>query len=61
MVALAIGLIIVVAISAVYVTSSDNKRADTRFAEFHSNGRYAIDYVQREIRHAASSHSAFAT
>jgi len=52
MIALAIGLMIVAAmLQSLSVTSSSN-RANARVATFQTNGRFAADFLRREIQHA---------
>ena len=52
MVAMTIGLLIIVGLTAMYVASSSGKKTDARFAEFQTNGRYAIDAIRRDIQQA---------
>ena len=52
MVAMTIGLLIIVGLTAMYVSSSSGKKTDARFAEFQTNGRYAIDTIRRDIQQA---------
>ena len=52
MVAMTIGLLIIVGLTAMYVASSSGKKTDARFSEFQTNGRYAIDAIRRDIQQA---------
>ena len=52
MVALTIGLIIVAAMLQNLAVSSGSNRTNARVAEFQSNGRFATDFLRREIQHA---------
>jgi type IV pilus assembly protein PilW len=52
MVALTIGLLIILAVTSAFTSISSSKRTDSRVAQFQTNGRYAIDFMRREIRHA---------
>lgn len=52
MVALTIGLIIVAAMLQNLAASSGSNRTNARVAEFQGNGRYAADFLRREIQHA---------
>jgi type IV pilus assembly protein PilW len=52
MVALTIGLIIVAAMLQNLTASSGSNRTNARVAEFQTNGRFAADFLRREIQHA---------
>jgi type IV pilus assembly protein PilW len=52
MVSLTIGFLIILAISSAFVSNASIKRTNSRYAEVETNGRYAIDFMRREIRHA---------
>jgi type IV pilus assembly protein PilW len=52
MVALTIGLIIVAAMLQNLTASSGSNRTNARVAEFQTNGRFAADFMRREIQHA---------
>lgn len=52
MVAMTLGLLIVVAMLANLATSSGSNRTNARVAEFQTNGRFAADFLRREIQHA---------
>jgi type IV pilus assembly protein PilW len=52
MVALTIGLIIVAAMLQNLAASSGSNRTNARVSEFQGNGRYAADFLRREIQHS---------
>ena len=52
MVSMTIGLLIIVAISAMYVSSSAGKKTEGRFSEFQTNARYAMDVLRKDVQHA---------
>ena len=52
MVALTIGLFIVAVMLASYATSSASNRTNARVAEFQTNGRFATDFLRRELQHS---------
>jgi type IV pilus assembly protein PilW len=52
MVALTLGLMIVAAMLANLDASSASARTNARQAEYQTNGRYAADFLRREIQHA---------
>ena len=52
MVALTIGLIIVAGMLASFATSSASNRTNARVAEFQTNGRFATDFLRRELQHS---------
>lgn len=53
MVGLAIGLMIVAAMLQTFSASTANSGLNASVAEMQTNGRYALDVLRREIRHAA--------
>ena len=50
MVSVTIGLIIIAAMSTVYVTSSAGRKTGSRFAEVQTNARYALDALRRDVQ-----------
>ena len=52
MISLTIGLVIVGALVSVLISNSQNAKTNDRTAELQSNGRYAMDHLKRELRHA---------
>ncbi len=52
MVALSIGLMIVAAMLANLSVATGSNRTNARVAEFQTNGRFATDFLRREIQHA---------
>src|SRR5258706_11309550 len=52
MVALVIGMLILAAMLTAYTSGSATSNTTARFAEVQTNGRYAIDFLRREIQHA---------
>src|SRR5437667_7909465 len=52
MVALALGLIMLAAMLDGFNSNSATGTTNTRFAEVQTNGRYATDFLRREIQHA---------
>jgi type IV pilus assembly protein PilW len=52
MVALTIGLIIVAAMLQNLTVAAGSNRTNARVAEFQGNGRFATDFLRREIQHA---------
>ena len=52
MVAIAIGLLILTGMLLAYNSGSATTRTSARYAEVQTNGRYAIDFLRREIQHA---------
>jgi len=52
MVALTIGLIIIAAMLQNLNVASGSNRTNARVAEFQGNGRFAADFLRREIQHA---------
>lgn len=53
MVGLTIGLVIVAAVLQSFAASSTNANLNSFVAEYQTNGRYALEVLKREIRHAA--------
>jgi type IV pilus assembly protein PilW len=51
MVALTIGLLIVAAMLANLNASSASNRTNARVSEYQTNGRFAIDFLRRELQH----------
>jgi type IV pilus assembly protein PilW len=52
MVALTIGLLIIAGMLSAFASSSSTGVTNARFAQLQTNGRYAIDFMRRELRHA---------
>lgn len=52
MISITIGLVIVAALVGVLASNSQNSKTNDRAAELQSNGRYALDHLRRELRHA---------
>ena len=52
MVAVTIGLLIVAAMLANLNVSSGSNRTNARVAEFQTNGRFAADFLRRELQHS---------
>ncbi|BBI98331.1 type IV minor pilin protein PilW [Ferrigenium kumadai] len=52
MVSITIGLVIVAALIGVLTSNSRSSKTNDRTAELQSNGRYALDHLRRELRHA---------
>jgi type IV pilus assembly protein PilW len=52
MVSIAIGLIVILALTGVLMSSSTNSKTNDRSSELQGNGRFALDHLKREIRHA---------
>jgi len=52
MISIVIGLIVVAALVGVLVSNSASTKTNDRTAELQSNGRYALDHLRRELRHA---------
>lgn len=55
MVAIAIGLLLVAFMLRGFVASSGSSAVNSSVSEFQTNGRYALETLTREIRHAALS------
>jgi type IV pilus assembly protein PilW len=51
MVAVTIGLLIIAGIVSAYSSHTSAGSTNARFAELQTNGRYAIDFLRRELRH----------
>jgi type IV pilus assembly protein PilW len=52
MISITIGLMIVAALVGVLTSSSGSTKTNDRTAELQSNGRYALDHLKRQLRHA---------
>ncbi|MBI5436345.1 MAG: PilW family protein [Nitrosomonadales bacterium] len=52
MISITIGLMIVAALVGVLVSNSGSTKTNDRTSELQSNGRYALDHLKRELRHA---------
>ena len=52
MISLTIGLMIIAALVAVLSSNSRTAKTTDRSTELQSNGRYALDHLKRELRHA---------
>ncbi|HZW24216.1 MAG TPA: PilW family protein [Gallionella sp.] len=52
MVSIAIGLLVVAALTGVLVSNSRSSKTNERTSELQSNGRYALDQLKRELHHA---------
>ena len=52
MISITIGLMIIAALVGVLSSNSSNTRTNDRTSELQSNGRYALDHLKRELRHA---------
>lgn len=52
MISITIGLMIVVALVGVVASNSRSTKTNDRTSELQSNGRYALDHLRRELRHA---------
>lgn len=52
MIALTIGLVIIVAVGRIFVVSRTSYQTDTGLARVQENARFAMNYLQREIRMA---------
>ena len=52
MVALVVGFLILTAMLTAYVSNSSSSNTSARFSEVQTNGRYAMDFMRREIQHA---------
>ena len=48
MVAMAIGLVIIVGLTTLYVSSVSGKKTAARFSEFQTNARFAMDVIKRD-------------
>jgi type IV pilus assembly protein PilW len=54
MISLTIGLLIIAALFGVVISSSNNSKTNDRTSELQSNGRFALDHLARELRHAGN-------
>jgi len=52
MISITIGLLVVAALTGVLVSNSQSSKTNERTSELQSNGRYALDQLKRELRHA---------
>lgn len=52
MISITIGLMVIAALVAVLVSNSGSAKTNDRTSELQSNGRYALDHLKRELRHA---------
>ena len=52
MISITIGLLIVVALVGVLASNARNSKTNDRTSELKENGRYALDNIKRELRHA---------
>ncbi len=52
MISITIGLVIVAALVGVLTSSSSSTKSNSRSSELQSNGRFALDYLKRELRQA---------
>jgi len=52
MISITIGLMIVAALIGVLTSNSRSSNTNDRTSELQSNGRYALDHLKRELRHA---------
>ncbi len=52
MISITIGLVIIAALTGVLASNSRSSKTNERTAELQSNGRYALDHLKRELRHA---------
>lgn len=52
MISITIGLMIVAALVGVLTSNSRSSKTNERTSELQSNGRYALDHLRRELRHA---------
>ena len=52
MISITIGLMIIVALLGVLTSNARNSKSNDRTAELQINGRYALDQLKRELRHA---------
>lgn len=52
MIAIAVGMMIVAALTSVIFGTTSTTRTNERTSELQSNGRYALDIVKRDVQHA---------
>ena len=52
MISITIGLMIIVALLGVLTSNARNSKSNDRTSELQSNGRYALNQLKRELRHA---------
>jgi type IV pilus assembly protein PilW len=53
MIAVALGLLLVTVVMQGFASTSSNSRVSSVVSEYQTNGRYALETLKREIRHAA--------
>jgi type IV pilus assembly protein PilW len=53
MIAVALGLLLVTVVLQGFASTSSNSRVNSVVSEYQTNGRYALETLKREIRHAA--------
>lgn len=52
MISITIGLLILAALTGVLASNSRSSKTNSRTSELQTNGRYALDHLKRELRHA---------
>ena len=52
MISITIGLMIIAALAGVLTSIASSSKTNARTAELQTNGRYALDHLKRELRHA---------
>lgn len=52
MIGMTIGIFMLLALQGVLISSSSNRKTNDRTSELQTNGRYALDYLKRELQHA---------
>jgi type IV pilus assembly protein PilW len=52
MVAMTVGILVLIALSAVMINNTTSRRSGDRNATLQTNGRYAIDLLRRDVQHA---------
>jgi type IV pilus assembly protein PilW len=55
MIGLTLGLVMVAVVIQGYASSSNTASVNSLVSEFQTNGRYAIEFLRREVRHSALS------
>lgn len=53
MVGIAIGLVVIAVMLQGFAASSSTTRVNSLVSEYQTNGRYALDFLKREVQHAA--------
>jgi type IV pilus assembly protein PilW len=53
MIAVALGLLLVTVVLRGFASTSSNSRVNSVVSEYQTNGRYALETLKREVRHAA--------